>query len=252
LASSHAAVADRAGDDQLDGVDALGRLGPDLGADFVGGLVEAGGVGERVAGGEQPWAGQPAAVDRVAHRDVDVRADALDGGEAAHQHDVGVLRRVHRRLGRGLVAAAGGLPVLAEVDADVDVAVDQPGQHGHLAEVVGDRTRVAGLHLDDLRAVDGEGDVAGDPALAVEQFARPDGDRLGGGARGCGRPREAGQERRRQLADGHVVSPFSIEPARSPGDRSAPRTVGFAPRQRTAPHTPRDPDPTLAVHGRWP
>ena len=63
------------------------------------------------------------------------RADALDGREAGHQRDVGVLGAVER----GAASAARRPAVIAalrvEVPADVHVRVDEAGQQGGLAQI---------------------------------------------------------------------------------------------------------------------
>jgi hypothetical protein len=136
-----AALADALGGEDLDHIGTVGDGLPDVLPDLIWGHVRLPDWGDRR---QQPRAWNLAARNRVAQRHVARRTDALHGGEARHQHGMGVLRGVKRLLGRCL-AKGSGPAVLAEMRADVDMGIDQSGEQGEAGEIIGDRPRVGSL-----------------------------------------------------------------------------------------------------------
>ena len=130
----HAAVADAGRGEDLDQVGAVGLELPHLAADLVGRQLGVGNLAERARAAAGPGMTPRASASRSGLSDG--RADALHGGEAGHQRDVGVLGAVERglvgRLRPGRVAAVG-----VEVPADVHVRVDEAGQQREAGQVVG-------------------------------------------------------------------------------------------------------------------
>ena len=145
----HAAVADAGRREDLDQVGAVALQLADLFANLIGRPFRIRNLAERR---QDARSRQHAAIDRIAQRLVGRRADALHGGEAVDQRDVGVFGAIQRRLvGRfrpGVIAA-----LVVEVPADVHVRVDEAGQQREVAQV--DRRRSARRsNADDLAVLD--------------------------------------------------------------------------------------------------
>ncbi len=125
-----AALADALRGEDLDEVGALRLLLADVGAKRLLDVARA--LVHRAERRQDARPGQLAAGDGVAQVLVARGAGALHGGEAVHQRDVGVLGARQRHLGRRLALVLRPA-VLAEVVADVDVDVDQPGHQRDVA-----------------------------------------------------------------------------------------------------------------------
>ena len=152
-------------------------------------IRRAGALVHRAERRQDARAGQHAARDRVAKLLVAGGADALHGREAVHQRHPRVLGGEERHL-RGRLAAILRAPVLAEVIADVDVHVDEPGHQRDVAEVVGHRARAL-IDFDDRAALDLDRGVGQRAALAVEHAGGADRD----GLILRGNPRDRGEQR---------------------------------------------------------
>ena len=195
-----AAVANALGGEDLD------QIGPGLfrlshvRANFLG---TAGALVHGSERGEDAWAWQNAASDRVAQLFVGRRPDALDRREAVDERHPGILGAKKRRLAGRLVSRVG--TAVLEMTTDVDMHVDEAGQERAIAQVVRHRARAL-IDLGDLRTLHFDGGVLQNLALAVDHARGADCDRLvlrrGIGCRQHGRARGGERDKKN---DAHQV-----------------------------------------------
>ena len=161
--------------------------------------------------------GEAARLHGVAQVEVLGRPGALDGGDAGPERGPRVGGHGQRAL-RGRLPVVGGVELArgVEVPVEVVVRVDEAGQDGVPAEVMGhgggggSRPR---RHRPDAAAPHGDPRVAGAPPAAVEERARPDDDLVLG--RRHGRGGEEGEGDRAQ-APPRPHRPLALPPSPTP------------------------------------
>ena len=122
------AFADAGGRENLHEVGAVGNRLADERADLRG---IAGLIGDGSQRREDAWTGNAAFGDPVAQVLVQLRARALDRGEAGHEGFVGVLGRVQHGLLRclGDLTAVNPVRLAIEMRGDMRVRIDPAGHH---------------------------------------------------------------------------------------------------------------------------
>jgi hypothetical protein len=157
-----AAVAHTLGGKNLDQVGAVRRDFTYVFVDLVGRELR---IAQRPKRRQDSRARQHASIDRVAGRSVNRAADALHGGESGHERDIGVFQGVTEgrdlRIVARLVSSIG-----TEMPGDVDVRIDQAGQHRQIAQVVTGPT--CRIDLLDFSVLNHDRDVVPNAALSIE------------------------------------------------------------------------------------